>query len=429
MTPEASGDAYTPEVGTGAYRVEHYDLDLDYRVSRNRLSATATITAVAVVQLRKFSLDLAGLRVSSVRVNGDPAPKYSHLGSTLSVTPPDTIAAGDRFAVTVAYAGAPSPRRTPWGELGWEELSDGVLVASQPSGSCTWFPCNDRPGDKATFRIRVTVDAPYTVVCSGHLVSRTKVSGRRSWVYEQEVPTSPYLATVQIGRYATTTMRAGSVIATVAYPPALEARVRSDFAVVPGMMALFEQLFGPYPFGKYHLVVTDDALEIPLEAQAMAVFGSNHIDGAGSTERLIAHELAHQWFGNSVGLTEWRHIWLNEGFACYAEWLWSEHSGGASADALARGHHARLARLGQDIRIGEPGARLMFDDRVYKRGALTLHAVRRRLGDPAFFDLLTRWCDRHRHGTVTTADFVAESGLGSGFFQPWLFSAAMPALP
>ena len=200
------------------------------------------------------------------------------------------------------------------------------------------------------------------------------------------------------------------------------------------MMALFEELFGSYPFEQYTIVVTPDDLEIPLEAQSLAIFGANHIDGHGIEERLVAHELAHQWFGNSVGLTEWKHIWLNEGFACYAEWLWSEGSGGPTADALARQFRRRLSMQATDIIVGDPGSALMFDDRVYKRGALTLHALRTTIGDELFFDLLRSWTSTHRYGTVTTEDFRALAETISGrpledFFTRWLFFGPLPKLP
>jgi aminopeptidase N len=429
VTDARHGDPYTPEVGTDAYRVERYDIDLDYRVARNRLRGAATITAVARERLRRFTLDLAGLRVSGVRVDGRKDTRYAHQGVTLTVTPPEPIPAGTRFTVAVDYAGQPSPRRTLWGDVGWEELSDGVLVASQPSGSSTWFPCNDRPDDRASYRIRVATEAPYTVVCSGTLLSCVEQSGRRIWVYEQEAPTPPYLATVQIGRYRSQALESEVTAATLAFPVSIEGRVRHDFAVLPEMLRYFQSAFGPYPFDSYRVVVTEDELEIPLEAQAMAIFGANHADGAGSAERLIAHELAHQWFGNSVGVSEWQHIWLNEGLACYAEWLWSEHRGGPSADAVARSYRDGLSRLAQDIAIGNPGAASMFDDRVYKRGALTVHAVRLALGDADFFPMLQRWTSDHRFSTVTTDDFIVQSGLDFGFFAPWLFAAPLPALP
>ena len=215
------------------------------------------------------------------------------------------------------------------------------------------------------------------------------------------------------------------------HPPALAASVTKAFRDLPRMLNLFERSFGPYPQDHCTIVVTADALEIPLEAQGLAVFGSNHLDP--DSERLIAHELAHQWFGNSVGIGRWRDIWLNEGFACYAEWLWSEEAGSDTVDALAGLHHARLRRLPRDLVLSDPGPDLMFDDRVYKRGALTLHALRNRIGDAAFFAVLRRWVQQHRHGLASTDDFrqCVEDVTGSSqsaLLSAWLNQTALPAL-
>jgi len=209
--------------------------------------------------------------------------------------------------------------------------------------------------------------------------------------------------------------------------------VLADFAPLSRMLDCFQERFGPYPFPSYTVVVTEDPLEIPLEAQAMATFGASHVDGRGGSERLIAHELAHQWFGNSVGLAGWRDIWLNEGFACYAEWIWSEASGGPSANTLARTHHALLRVKPHDLVLGDPGPDAMFDDRVYKRGACTLHALRKRIGDDRFFDLLRAWCAANRFGTVDSTMFealateYAEEPLGE-FFDAWLRETRLPSL-
>ena len=181
-------------------------------------------------------------------------------------------------------------------------------------------------------------------------------------------------------------------------------------------------------------MVTDDELDDPIEAQGMSIFGANHVDGRRTHERLVAHELAHQWFGNSLTVADWRHIWLNEGFATYAEWLWSEASGGLSADGARRASGTRTAgRAAQDLVLADPGVARMFDDRVYKRGALTLHALRRRVGDDAFFALLREWTTRYRHATVTTAQFVALAAEHAGtdlsaFFTAWLRLPALPRL-
>ncbi|MET0297144.1 MAG: M1 family metallopeptidase [Microbacterium sp.] len=426
-------DAYTPQSGDARIRIQHYELTLDYKVTTNRLSGTAELRGRATEDTRSIALDLVGLRATRARVAGDAAASFRQSDRKLKISLGAPLAAGDEFTVIIAYAGAPRPRRTRWGTIGWEELEDGVLVASQPTGAPTWFPCNDVPSDKATYRIEFATDAAYTVVAGG-LVSCVPSRGKRVWTFERDVPTATYLVTLQVGRYTQESHEFGSTRGELYFPKPLAARVRSDFSPVGDMMTVFEESFGAYPFAEYAVVVTADDLEIPLEAQGMAIFGANHIDGHGGLERLVAHELAHQWFGNSVGVAQWRDIWLNEGFACYAEWIWSERSGGPSAHAKALGHHAALAREPQDLLTGDPGAELMFDDRVYKRGALTLHAVRLTVGDDAFFRILREWTVRHRGGTVVTTDFVvladAVSGVAlGGLFHAWLDELPLPALP
>jgi aminopeptidase N len=431
----SGGDPYAPQSGDDGYRVESYDLTLDYRVRTNRLEGGATIRATAATALSAIVLDLVGLRATRTRVDGAPA-RFSASAGKLRVIPPRTIAAGDPFAVEVVYAGAPAPRRSRWGAVGWEELADGALVAGQPTGAPTWFPCNDRPDDRARMTMRITVDDGYTVAATGVPAVTSRRAGRATTVFTSDVPTATYLAAVHVGRYRTRPLaRSGTgvvPVVTITAPSALSPAADRAFAAVPEMLRAFDGLFGPYPQETCALVVTADELEIPLEAQGLAVFGMNHLVPAA--QRLIAHELAHQWFGNSVGIARWSDIWLNEGFACYAEWLWSEASGGRSADDCARGHFARLSTKPQDLLLVDPGPDDMFDDRVYKRGALALHALRGSLGDGAFFDLVRRWTREHRHGLVTTEDFRAAVSSAGGpdaaeLLSRWIDRRELPPLP
>lgn len=432
-TQEPDLDPYLPGRPHPGFSVQHYDLALDYRVARNRLDAVATLTLVPAVPLTRLVLQLAGLRVSAVSVDGRKPAKWTHTSRRLAIKPARELPAGVPVTVTVTYAGAPAPLTGTWGEVGWEELEDGVIVAGQPDGAPSWFPCHDHPEDKASYRIAVTAEAGYTVVSNGVLLSRTSRSSRVTWVYDQPEPMAAYLATVQIGRYELRELASGPVPIRVASPPSLRTRVDHDLAVQAPIMDAFREMFGPYPFAEYTVVVTADPLEIPLEAQGLSTFGSNHMDGASGSERLVAHELAHQWFGNSLTLRRLRDIWLHEGFACYAEWLWSERSGAATADAQARRAHARLTALPQDLTIDDPGPALMFDDRVYKRGALVLHALRLTLGDAAFFDALRAWVVARRYRHVDTDAFIAcvefETGMPvRALVERWL-DAALPPLP
>jgi aminopeptidase N len=427
-------DPYLPAHGNPGYRVTHYHLTLDYRPASGRLGGRAQIYAIATEDLADVRLDLAGLRPGRVLVDGVPPVRFAHGNEKLRIRPAAPIAAGRSFEVDVRYTGTPRPIRTKeWGELGWDSLADGALVASQPIGAPSWFPCNDRPSDKASYLISVTAPTPYTVVASGELVSRRVGAGATTWVYHQPAPTPTYLVTVQIGQYGALDLAGGAVPQRVYAPAGLRARCRHDFGRQPAMVAEFARLFGPYPFGEYAVVVTEDELDVPVEAQAMSVFGANHVDGRRSCERLVAHELAHQWFGNSLTVEQWRHIWLNEGFAKYAEWLWSEVSGGEPAGVWAARSHARLATQPQQWVLADPGVRHLFDDRVYQRGALTLHALRTAMGDARFFDLLRAWTAAHRHGTVTTEGFTelarrfSAEPLGE-LFEAWLYEPALPAL-
>jgi aminopeptidase N len=442
----ADGDAtparasYTGDSGDLGYGVSAYELELDYRVATNRLDARATIRLVAATRLLSVSLDLVGLTVGRVRVDGAKT-RFTQTPTKLVVKLPHAIDQGAELTIEVDYGGSPGPRESTWGDVGWEELTDGVLVAAQPNGAPTWFPCNDRPDDKARYRVSVSAEHGYTVVANGRLEGRRTRSGTVQWTYDQPEPTSTYLATVQIGRYESRPVPLGTLDRPVAGllvgPPSLRERIDHDFAPLDRMVACFDEAFGPYPFDGFTVVVTDDELEIPLEAQGAAIFGVNHVDGRSGSERLIAHELAHQWFGNSVGVADWNDIWLNEGFACYAEWIWSESSGGASVASHASRTRLRLVVPPHDIVIGDPGAADMFDDRVYKRGALTLHSLRLTIGDDAFRRVLHEWTTRGRHGVATTADFVAlcveVSGVADGsleaLFAAWLEGTALPPAP
>ena len=424
-----TADAYLPGPGNDGYLVSHYDLELTYRPGANRLDGWARITLRPDRPLRQFTLDLYGLAVSKVLIGGKPAAKFAVRGDKLTVSTDRPLPAGADTVVSVRYTGNPAPRRGVWGDVGWEELTDGALVAAQPNGAPTWFPCNDHPSNKATFAITLTVDSPYYVLSNGTLTSRRRGASQTTWRYEQNEPMATYLATVQVGQYEQTAL-AEAPRQLAVLPPRLAVRFNYDFARQPAIMAAFENLFGPYPFEGYTVIVTDDDLDIPLEAQGISVFGANHLDGQRGYERLVAHELAHQWFGNSLTVASWQHIWLNEGFACYAEWLWSEQGGAESADALAARYYKRLAGSPQDLVIADPGPQQMFDDRLYKRGALSLHALRRSLGDDPFFEIVQRWTGTYRHGVVSTEDFLALIGTdGAEVIRPWLFSARLPKLP
>ena len=275
-----------------------------------------------------------------------------------------------------------------------------MIVAGQPDGAPSWFPCNDQPGDKASYRIAVTTESR---------VHRGRATGGS--VTGDAAPAAPPGSTSSPSRWRPTwrpcrsagTSRPSSPRSAVpqrpSCPPRLRARrVSTTSAGSREMMDVFSELFGPYPFAGYTVVVTDDELEIPLEAQGMSIFGANHLDGRRGSERLVAHELAHQWFGNSLTVGRWRDIWLHEGFACYAEWLWSERPAAGRPTAAPRGRMDAAGALPQDLRARRPGA-----GADVRRPALQARRADAARAAPAarrrrFFDLVRGWTAAHRHG-------------------------------
>jgi aminopeptidase N len=279
-------DPYLPKNGNLGYRVSRYELDLEYKVAINRLSGSVTITAVTLTELEQFALDLSeAMAVSKVSVNGKRAAHFACRDRKLRIRLSSKLASGATMSIVVHYRGSPRPLRSLWGDVGFEELTNGALVAGQPNGAASWFPCDDHPNAKASYRIQISTDNPYRVIANGKLASRRVRAAQTGWTYEQPEPTSTYLVTLQIGMYEMTRLTETPVPIQAALPGRLRGNFDHDFARQPEMMELFVELFGPYPLANgYTVVVTDDALEIPVEAQGISIFGANHCDGSRDSE-------------------------------------------------------------------------------------------------------------------------------------------------
>ena len=289
-------DEYVPGHGDASFDVEHYDLVLDYKIAGNRLSGEAVLRCRALEDVSRIELDLHALKVARVQVDGASA-KYTHRSDRLAVTLGRTVEQGDGFEVAVRYSGTPKQLRSRrLGEAGWEELEDGVLVAAQPHGSPSWFPCNDRPDNKATYDIALTTAKGYHVAVAGELADRNTRGQSTTWTYRQDDPMATYLATVQIGRYEVIEQEGGPVPVRVVAPVDRPREgFEAAFGLQPQMLGFYAELFGDYPFASYTAVITDDDLEIPLESQGLSTFGRNFMRDDWECIRLVAHELSHQW--------------------------------------------------------------------------------------------------------------------------------------
>ena len=440
------GDPYFPDLGNGGYDAQHYILDLAVDMEDNVIAGTVTMEATATQNLSSFNLDFAGFTISEITVNGAPAADFSRDERELTIIPRTPIATGDAFTTAVAYSGEPREDVDIDGAdfaLGWQHYGDGVFVASEPSGASLWFPVNDHPLDKATYAFRITVPHPYNVAANGLQQGKIDNGDTITYLWEADEPMASYLVAVNIADFVTQSeLGPDGVIIRNFFPRDIANRAARTFAQTDEMIAFFNTIFGPYPFEAYGVAVADTPLSFALETQTLSLFGREIAEAGswrstGGAQGVIAHELAHQWFGNSVSLERWQDIWLNEGFATYASLLWAEHTAGQTAlDRAMRSTYEFFDSLpaNRNIPPGSPPPDNLFNVSVYQRGALTLHALRLRVGDAAFFSILRAYTDRYRYSNATTADFIAVAEEVSGqeldaFFNAWLYDEAIPPIP
>ncbi|WP_225825486.1 M1 family metallopeptidase [Streptomyces naphthomycinicus] len=424
-----AGDPYFPLSGNGGYDVRHYDLTLRYDTTSRRLDATAVLSARATQRLTRFDLDLKGLKVSAVTVDRTPAA-FRRDGQELVVTPRHALKAGHEFRVAVAYHGTPKPVTDPDGSAdGWIPTDDGAFVAGEPQGPMTWFPVNGHPKDKASYDFTITVPKGRTAVANGVLLGQRTAHGRTTFRWRETQPMAAYLATATIGTFRVEQYTTRDGVQVYNAVDAREARAAGPvLKKLPSVLEWESKLFGPYPFRAAGAIV-DHAPDVgyALETQTRPVY-----DRAPDLGTLV-HESAHQWFGDSVSLTAWKDIWLNEGFATYAEWLYDEQHGGRSAQQSFDALYARPASDGLwAYPPGDPGSGArIFGTPVYARGAMALHELRRTVGDRDFFRILRAWADGHRGGHGTTAQFVRLAEEKSGkqlkeLFHTWLYTRGKP---
>lgn len=438
-----AGDPYFPLDGNGGYDVRRYHLELKYDPATDLLEGRATISAKATQNLSSFNLDLVGLTVHSVAVNKREA-FFIRDGGELTITPESGLRKNRIFTVVVDYSGIPESLEG----AGFIHTDDGTLVAGEPHSAASWFPVNDHPTDKASYSFEITVPEGLEAVANGILKRQRTEDGWTTWSWKAEEPMASYLTTATIGEFDLRAYREKGVRYWDAVDPDLSvpfgSLIDAAFSLQPEIIEFFEGHLGNYPFRAGGGIVDDFAgLGFALENQTRPIYAmewfSEYPDDA---EGVFVHEIAHQWFGNSLSVARWKDIWLNEGFAKYAEWLWREEKHGVPAQQTFDLYYFNIPS--EDVNsgwygfwqgvVGDPGPAEIFGLHVYYRGAMTLHQLRLAVGDPAFFKILKRWTQKRKGDNVTTDEFIALAEEISGqelddLFETWLFALGRPELP
>ncbi|MBW3634228.1 MAG: M1 family metallopeptidase [Chloroflexi bacterium] len=366
------GDPYYPLLGNSGYDVQHYTLDLDLDVAGGAItSGRATIDALALLDLCAFNLDFLGLEIDDITVDGQPA-SFTRYSGELTIDPAAPLASGSRFTTEIAYHGTPLGQEAPTigtllvdiaglifgfgpgerkpgpmeGEQygsGWWSGREEIFIAGEPAGAESWFPVNGHPADKASYTLRLTVPEPYSVVSNGLLTETIATETGTTTVWESHDPMASYLVTLHAGRLDIDLREGpGGLPIRTAFAASISQGQRAMFDRLPEMIEYFESVFGPYPFESVGGTVVGAPILFALETQTLPIYGALPFAGnapltgeeLAGLETLVAHETAHQWFGDTVSLLRWQDIWLNEGFATYAQFLWTEHTEGV----VARNH-------------------------------------------------------------------------------------------
>ena len=433
-TPGApgAGDPYFPDMGNGGYNVGHYDIQLAFNPTTHAIAATTTISARATQNLSRFDLDFLGaLKISRMTVDGHWASFTRTGAQELVITPRHGLRDGRRFTVSVTYFGVPTRIDDPTlGISGWVATKDGAVALNQPFGAATYYPVNDSTRDKATYTQTVTVPNGLTVLANGEPAGVRTHAGKTTFRWRMTQPMSSELASIAIGRYTVTTGHIGPLPNMTAIRTALEK---------PGRDALFNSttadivkwessIFGRFPFSSTGGLIDTVDVDYALEVQSRPAYAQSNSE---VHDHLLAHELAHQWYGDSLTPVQWSDIWLNEGFATYAGWLWQQQFNGKPVQTSFDETYA--ATTDWSGKVADPGRDHIFNALVYERGAMTLHMLRKTIGDRIFFHLLRSWATTHRYGNVSTQEFIHFAEQIShrnldAFFHTWVYSPGKPAI-
>jgi aminopeptidase N len=425
-----AGDSYYPMDGNGGYDVADYNVSITYDPPSQHLDGDTTVTATATEDLNRFDLDFAGMTIASVEIDGKPA-KFDRSGDQeLVITPPVAIAKGATFKTRVRYSGKPTgAEEGQLGTNGWQiATSGGAFAAGEPHSATFWFPANDHPRDKAAFRLNAKVPNGWSVISNGHDDPSTPDGDWTTFHWVEPTRIATYLTTIGIDKWTFERSSLPNGIPVVsAYAPGTEDKKQLE-SRLPEILAFLSEKFGPYPQSAAGGIYLNESIGFSLETQTRPTYAK------WTNLETVVHENAHQWFGDSVSIDTWADICLNECFASYAQWLWTEAKDHQNLDQRYRDTLNKM-RDRTDFwanKLYGMGAHNEFRG-VYTKGPMALHALRRLIGEDAFNRMLKEWPAAHKDGNATWAqfeEFVQKTAGGQdlkGFFDAWFHADKIPA--
>lgn len=440
--PFGIGDSLFPHLGNPGYDVLSYDIGFTYHGNNKPLDAVTTIDARTTEPLDRINLDFARGTVRAVDINGQRAD-FATADEDLVVEAPGRLPAGVPLHITVRHTSDP---RGDQNSGGWLRTSDGLAMANQADAAHRVFPSNDHPADKAYFTFRVTAPKDLTVVANGLPAGKVRDGSSTTWSYRTAHPMATELAQVSIGRSTVLERTGPHGLPVRDVVPAADAKdLERWLKKTPGQLEWMERQVGRYPFETYGLLIADTKTGFELETQTLTLFERSVFTSGlypeWYVESLMVHELAHQWFGDSVSPRAWSDLWLNEGHASWYEARYAEEHAKRPLERRMRDAYTRSdswrAAGGPPARPAAPapGEKIsIFRPAVYDGSALVLYALRQEIGEPAFDRLERRWVSTHRDSTATTKDFVRLASQIAGrdltaFFHSWLYGAKTPPMP
>lgn len=424
---DGAGDAYYPADGNGGYDVVDYHVSISYDPATRHLDGDTVVTATATGDLTTFNLDLIGYQVSAVEVNDQPARAERAGSHEVVITPATPIPTGTTFRTRVRYAGVPERSENKGlGENGWQiATSGGAFAAGEPHSATSWYPANDTPRDKATFRLTARVPTGWSVVSNGRDEPPVQDGGWTTFTWVEPTRIATYLTTIGIDRWTVErSTLPGGIPVVSAFAPGVESKKQVE-ARLTEVIDFLSEKFGPYPQSAAGGIYLNENIGFSLETQGRPIYAK------WAALPVLVHENAHQWYGNSVTLESWADICLNECFASYAQWLWDESKQGADLDQRYRAEVAKATDRFWSRKLYDMGPGKEFTA-VYDKGPVALHALRRQIGDEAFDRVLREWASTHRDSNASWVQFeqfvgeIANQDL-RGFFDAWFRGAGRPS--